>query len=259
MQKSLSYVIDLTQIALFLFLAVVGMYWAEQQKLAIDPVSFPKSQPVNPNKDKKPLLPRLRGEEEHDLIGKISLGGAKSPDGKPVMVDFPISEDIRNIGSHKDGYGMCVMSSIEMASRWASLDPMRGLRDWCAQEAGGGYPKKVDDQLKRFAKAHHTTVPDYIQYQGDDIEFLRLALKTRRMIGVTYAGRDGVRYKGPIAHMLCLVHLQDGYVALYDNNGTPGKLLWMTEREFSDRWLGGGNGWAFVWLAPPPPPAKRSL
>ena len=42
---------------------------------------------------------------------------------------------------------MCVMSSLEMAARWANLEQLRGLRDWCAQQPGGAYPAEVDKQL----------------------------------------------------------------------------------------------------------------
>lgn len=192
--------------------------------------------------------------DKDSLVGKISLGGNVAPDGTKVQIDFPIEEDIRNIGSRVDGYGMCVDSSIEMGSRWQNLTQMRGFRDWAANERGGGYPKKVDDQIKRFCKENGIKVPPYVQYQGDSLDFLQVALKTYRVVSVTYAGRDGVRYKGPIAHMVNLVNLDGKWAAIYDNNGTPGKLIWMSRDEFRDRWLGGGNGWAFLWLCVPPPP-----
>ena len=35
------------------------------------------------------------------------------------------------------------------------------------------------------------------------------AMKTGRYVCVTYNGRDGVRYPGPIAHMVCLIHFDD--------------------------------------------------
>jgi hypothetical protein len=259
MSWSVNFVIDLTKVAAIVLLLTFGLYWAEKTQ-----ITLPARPPETPKKEdesakKKRLLPwRSDSLDDENLVGKISINRDKAPDGTPVKISFPIEEDIRNIGSYKNGYGMCVMSSIEMASRWANLVEFRGLRNWCAKEAGGGYPKKVDDQIARFAKEFEVEeAPSYLQYEGDDLEFLKLVLKTYRMAAVTYSGRDGVRYKGPIAHMVCLVHLDDDWAAIYDNNGKPGDLLWMTPREFKDRWLGGGNGWVFVWTAPPPPPAVK--
>lgn len=196
---------------------------------------------------------KATGEKE-ELYGAISLGGYKAPDGTEVQIDFPLEEDIRNIGSKIDSYGMCVMSSIEMSSRWSNLVQTRGIRDWAANFPGGGYPVKVDKQIKQFCKENNIEIPPYLQYEGRSLEVLEKCLKTYRIASVTYNGRDGVRYRGPIAHMVNLVHLDDKWAAIYDNNGKAGQLIWMTPKEFRDRWLGGGNGWAFFWLTPPPPP-----
>ena len=94
----------------------------------------------------------------------------------------------------------------------------------------------------------------YVQHTGGDESFLELALKTGRMPGVTYAGRDN-RYSGPIAHMVNLVYLDADQAAILDNN-YPEKLLWMSRKEFLTRWRDQGGGWAVVLLTPPasPPP-----
>ena len=44
---------------------------------------------------------------------------------------------------------MCVMSSVEMAARWDGLEEYRGLRDWCANEAGGAYPGDLEPTVDR--------------------------------------------------------------------------------------------------------------
>lgn len=213
---------------------------------------------VKPGPLKRIINESINPDEEDELVGKISLGGYEAPDGTKVQIDFPLTEDIRNIGSRVDGYGMCVMSSIDMASRWENLEDIKGIRDWAAKYPGGGYPKKVDNQIKQYCKEKGIKVPPYLQYQGSDLEVLKRCLKTYRIASITYAGNDGVRYNTNIAHMVNLVHLDDKWAAIYDNNGTPGKLIWMSPKEFKERWTGGkgdsGNGWAFFWLAPPPPP-----
>jgi hypothetical protein len=227
--------------------------------------------PLSPPSPKKPILPWRRREEEdlEDLeliegskarpLSAISLGGKVAPDNKTeVQIDYPLSEHIKNIGSKVDGAGMCVMSSIEMASRWSNMEKLRGLRDWCAKEPGGGYPEKVDRQLEKYAKAFlDGSKPDYIQYEGKDPQILKTALETGRFPAVTYSGRDRVRYNGSIAHMVCLAHLDANWAAIWDNNGNPGELIWMTPKEFADRWTDGSSGWAFIWISPPPPPLPK--
>lgn len=210
--------------------------------------------------DQRPLgSPLVECGKAGALVGKITLGGPVGPDGTEVAVDFPQGEDIRNIGSRRDGAGMCVMSSVEMAARWAGLEQMRGLRDWCAREAGGAYPAKVDDQLARFCKAKGIDCPAYVQYEGRDPAILDLVAKTGRAAGVTYNGRDGVRYRGSIAHMVMQAGLTGSYGTVYDNNGRPGELIWLPRGDYLERWTGGGGGWAFVWLAAGPPAPPRNL
>ena len=210
--------------------------------------------PSKPDNKTRPILPWRK--EQADPFETISLGGKIAPDNKTeIQIDFPLSEHITNIGSKKDGAGMCVMSSIEMAARWSNLEAMRGLRDWCAKEPGGGWPEKVDKQLAKYVKEFQVTPkPSYIQYEGKDPQILKTALDTGRFPAITYSGRDKVRYSGSIAHMVCLAHLDDNYAAIWDNNGKPGELIWMNTKEFMDRWTDGSSGWTFIWISPPPPP-----
>lgn len=188
------------------------------------------------------------------------LGGPVAPDGRTeVACDLPVDERLKNIGSKVDGAGMCVASSWEMAMRYQGLDRWRGFRDWCARFPGGGYPAKLDQQIERFCREKRLPVPEYIQYQGGDPALLRAALAGGRMACVTYGGRDGVRYRGPIAHMVCLIHLDEHWACLLDNNGIgDNELLWMTPAAFLERWHGNGAGWAVVFLAPPPPAPPRN-
>jgi hypothetical protein len=191
-----------------------------------------------------------------------------SPDGQEqVQVDLPLAQRIKNIGSRVDGYGMCVMSSVEMMFRWHNLEHYRGLRDWCAQQPGGAFPEKVARQLQEFTRARSVPLPPYFQYEGRDMAIIRQALASGRMVSATYSGRDGVRYRGPIDHMVNIVHFSQRWVAIMDNNGIgENEILWMTPDEFFPRWHGGTdrqgrprNGWLVVTPAFPPPPPPRSL
>ncbi len=188
------------------------------------------------------------------------VGGPVGPDGKTeVTCDLPVDQRLKNIGSRVDRAGMCVASSWEIAMRYQGLDALRGFRDWCAGYPGGGYPVKLDQQMHRFCKEKGLPVPEYLQYEGRDPTILRDALRSGRMVAVTYSGRDGVRYPGPIAHMVCLIHFDEHWACLLDNNGIgENELLWLAPADFLARWTGTANGWAVVFLAPPPPPAPRA-
>lgn len=230
--------------------------------LKFDPIPLlrPKIVPPIPLpiKPDEPKPKRPWGTDLEGSVESITLGGSVAPDGStPLQIDFPLTQHISNIGSHVDGAGMCVMSSIEMAGRWQNLEQVRGLRNWCANKPGGGYPSKVDKQLKEYSQVQKINTPEYVQYEGKELDLLKLALKTGRFPAVTYSGRDKVRYSSTIAHMVCLAHLDDKWAAIWDNNGTAGELIWMTPEEFKSRWTNDSNGWAFVWLAPPPPPVPH--
>jgi hypothetical protein len=135
---------------------------------------------------------------------------------------------------------------------------MRGLRDWCAKQPGGGYPAKVDRQLAAFCRDRGIPVPPYVQVEDATADDVKAVLATGRVACVTYGGRDGVRYRGPIAHMVCSVHHDARYVALLDNNDVRADaLLWMSPAEFEPRFKAMGGGWLFFWTAPPPPPVPR--
>jgi hypothetical protein len=177
------------------------------------------------------------------------LGGPVSPDGRVhVKIDFPLHLRQKNAGG-TDGAGLCVFTSIEHSARW-QLEP--GLEDFQAimrKEPGGGWPEKVDKMIEKYANG-----VDYAQYEGRDPEILKACLKGGRMPGVTYSGQDP-HYKGWIAHMVNLVHFDDAWACILDNNFIgENELVWMRPSEFLDRWRGKGSGWAVILLRTPPNP-----
>lgn len=215
----------------------------------------------------RPILPAPRRPQPspcpgpncplRSLLEAVVVGGPRY-EGVEVMVDLPVTERIHNIGSHRDGAGMCVDSSIEMMFRWCGVDTFRGFRDWAADKPGGGYPGSVSSQIPEFATSHHVPVPSWFQYEGDDPSLLLAALRTGRPVAVTYSGSDSVRYQGPIAHMVLLVHFDGERVGILDNNFIgEEELLWMPTTDFLSRWRGSGQGWAVFCTSPPPPPPPR--
>jgi hypothetical protein len=194
--------------------------------------------------------------------------GGNTYDGEELTCDLPGDQHIKNIGSRRDGAGMCVMSSVEMAARWDGLEEYRGLRDWCANEAGGAYPEKVDDQLKRYAKAKGLPEPRYFQYTGEDPgPLLELIDTTGRMAAVAYG--TSPRYGGQaINHMVCCPKYSGKYGVVLDNN-FPGadRYEWIPRAELIRRMktAAGPGGrathspaWVFVWLDAPPPPVPHN-
>ncbi len=76
------------------------------------------------------------------------------------------------------------------------------------------------------------------------------------MPGVTYSFSPTKRYGGArIAHMVSLVHADDQWFCVLDNN-YPGldKYEWMSPAEFLKTYTGGGGGWAVILLDRGPPP-----
>lgn len=193
----------------------------------------------------------LRSTPLWRAIEKFVVGGSIGPDGQQIVTDMPESLRMRNVGG-RDGAGLCVFTSINHSARWQNERRLWNFQQDMRKERGGGWPEKVDQMIPKYGKG-----TPYLQYEGRDPSILELALKTGRMPGVTYSGRDGVFYRGPIAHMVNLVYLDAKDAAILDNNN-PDKILWMSRSEFLSRWTGGSSGWAVILLAPRPPPAPKN-
>jgi hypothetical protein len=192
-------------------------------------------------------------------VAAVAAGFTPTPEpinaGRRAIVDLPTDQHIKNVGG-SDGAGLCVFTSVEHAARWQNVPALDGFQRWMTRRPGGGWPEKLDDMIAAYTKEKGVKVPPYIQHTGGDAAFLELALKTDRMPCVTYAGRDDF-YRGRIAHMVNLAHLDSESAAIIDNN-RPGVWVWMTRAEFLARWRDMQGGWAVVLLAPPPPPHNVS-
>ncbi len=186
----------------------------------------------------------------HRIWAEPAVVGGPSHDGVELQIDLPAGQHVRNFGAPADGKGLCVFASMTMASRWHNVRPLFDVIHKINE--GGGWPEKVDGVFKRFA-------PDlkYVQYEGTDPSLLDKALSEGRLACVTYG--YGERYQmQTIYHMVCLVHLDDRYAAILDNN-FPGTYEWMSRAEFLKRWKHpSGKGWAYVMLTPPPPPVPHN-
>jgi len=178
---------------------------------------------------------------------RAQVMGSRGPDGTEVICELPEKEHIKNVGG-RDGAGLCVFTSIEMSARWANENELRGFQQKMRKEPGGGWPEKVDRMMAKYAPGIK-----YVQYSGNDPGILDLAMKTGRMVAVTYGYSE--RYGGRVAHMVNLVHMDEKWATILDNNFVGSdKLEWMSRVEFLRRWKMTGGGWAVILLAPSPPP-----
>lgn len=186
------------------------------------------------------------------LVGSVSAGSfSPKPPDRSAVADLPASQHHKNVGG-SDGAGLCVYTSMWHASLWQDEIALYGLRKWCESRPGGSYPEKLARDITSFCKQQNLTEPPYVQFTNGDPSLLELALKTGRMPGVTYDGRDDF-YRGRISHMVNLVYLDQTKAAILDNN-RPGVFVWMSRADFLSRWKGGGGGWAVILLRSPPPP-----
>lgn len=178
-------------------------------------------------------------------------------DREEITCHLPEQEHLPNAAG-RDGFGLCVFTSLELAAKWSNEPALFGFRDFMTKHPGGGWPEKVDQFIPKISAHNGLPPPEWVQHVGGDATFLRRALQAQRYVCVTYDGRDGVFYPQRVAHMVNLVHLSDRYAVIQDNN-FPGKWLWMAPEAFLERWRGTGGGWAIVLLrhGPPPIPVNR--
>mgnify|MGYP002784804465 CR=1 FL=1 len=192
------------------------------------------------------------------LLTGANIGGKVAPDGKTeIALDLPGSQHLKNAGG-SDGAGLCVFTSIAHSARWQRVELLENFRDWMKQYPGGGYPEKVNQKIAQLAKERGQAPPRYLQIEGgrELLEVLRAAVASGRMPSVTYFVSPSGRYRGQrIAHMVSLVHLDDRYACVLDNN-YPGvdQYEWMSIDEFLRSFTGSRAGWAVILLDPGPPP-----
>ncbi len=181
-----------------------------------------------------------------------------APDGTQIQNDLPIVLHTRNRGG-SDGAGLCVMTSIQHSAFWQNVELLWNFQQWASQYPGGSYPSKVDKQIDQLAKQRGMDKPRYIQVESADIEVLKLACKTGRIPGVTYSFSPSGRYGGArIAHMVTLLHADDKWFCVMDNN-FPQTYEWMSPAEFQRSYTGGGRtGWSVIFLDPGPPPCPKN-
>jgi len=202
------------------------------------PLPTPKPRP-------KPWGPQsIEAVVSQDFVG---------PGGVEAACPLPKEFHLKNRGG-SDGSGLCVFASITHSAQWQNIDVLKDLFQWMFKHPGGGWPEKVDDMIRKKCQEQNRPVPNYIQVEKLDLELLKLAAKTGKMPGITYARSPTGRYGGQrIAHMVSLVHASDNLYGILDNN-YPGSVEWMNEAEFRSV----DPSWAVIFLDPGPPSPPRA-
>lgn len=202
----------------------------------------------------------------NDVEAKV--GGFSTPNGKPAQIQYPPERHTRNT-TGTDGSGLCVFTSMKHAGDWQEDTLFVKQLEFMRTQRGGGYPEKVNEVLKKASTKYNLQIPPYIQVQDTDIDILKIALKNGYMPCVTYGISPTGRYGGrPIAHMVNLIHGDNDFFGVLDNNyvGESG-IEWMTPEEFKKAYITHpdktgrpvpGNGWAVILLTPSPPPAPKN-
>lgn len=238
---------------LYMVLIAVGAYfyaYPSEMPTWLKEIVTPIARPSVPTPPLRPMPPNPLLPNKPKRIGDTIAG--PTYEGRALQCDLPGSQHLKNTGG-SDGAGLCVFTSIDMASRWQNVLSTQGFRDYMTKFPGGGYPQKVDEYIKKICKEKNCDVPQYTQITDGNMDVLDLALRTNRIACVTYGYSP--RYGQKINHMVCLVHLDEKYACILDNN-FPGedKYEWITRADFKERWLMQSGGWGFIFLDPPPPP-----
>ena len=186
----------------------------------------------------------------------LLLSADVQPAGKEQM-PLPLDLHIKNTGG-SDGAGLCVFASITHSAHWQNEHDLQKLFAWMKSKPGGGYPSKVDKMIDQMTGGKIKV----IQYEGNDLDVLRLAVRTGRMPAVTYSVSPSGRYGGrKIAHMVSLVGISGSGASetweILDNN-YPGTVERLSTSEFQRSFSLGGGGWAVILYPPGRPPEPRN-
>ncbi len=184
-------------------------------------------------------------------------------EGVEVTIDVPpayLRENDRGIPENgRPGAGLCVWASLQMSAWWQGIPELADLFEYMRTQPGGGWPARVEQVLKARAAG-----VGFVQYEGKDretvIALIETALKTGRPVCITYGYGDFYRKRGAnqISHMVLLVHFDEKWAAIIDNNDVA-NVTWMPREELLKRAAyPSGDTWVCVLIGTPPPPIPRN-
>lgn len=180
------------------------------------------------------LVASLLGVAQIDSQNQIpSQWQASSTEVAAYAKEYPVTNVPPSLREKNWGGGSCVHASLVMLFRWQGRYAMAA--HWRNTYIGGEYANRCHSRLEkegvRWAATHN------------DVKFLEWACRTRRGCAVTVMNG---------AHMVCLVHFDEKYAGILDNNRID-KIKWMTREAFVKEWKN-SSGWAVTPVYSPPAP-----
>ena len=139
------------------------------------------------------------------------------------------------LGSKREG--SCVHASMISLLRWQGR--YRTAEYWRRTYGNGEWPEDMAAKFDREGVR-------YAYVENGDVRFLEWACRTRRGCGITVMGG---------AHMVALVHLDEKWAALLDNNNVS-KFTWVPRETLIAEWKA-SYGWAVTPIYTPAAPLPQ--
>ena len=167
-----------------------------------------------------------------DLSGP-DMGRTPAAETEYPTINLPVSLRQPNwIGNRNEG--SCVHATMISLLRWQGRHNTADY--WRRNYGNGEWPEDLAAKFNREGLR-------YAYVTNGDVGFLDWACSTRRGCGVTVMGGR---------HMVALVHFDNEWAGILDNNDTDA-ITWVPRDTFVSEWQN-SNGWAVTPVYNPAPP-----
>ena len=164
------------------------------------------------------------------------LTGSATPKKERPTVNVPAALRQSNwVGNQ--GQGSCVHATMISLFRWQYR--LKTADYWRRNYGDGEYPEDLAAKFDREGIR-------YAYVANGDVRFLEWACRTRRGCGITVMGG---------AHMVALVHLDDKWAAILDNNNVE-RFIWVPRETLIAEWKA-SYGWAVTPIYTPAAPLPQ--
>jgi len=164
------------------------------------------------------------------------LAPKKRPVAERPAVNLPLALRQSNWWG-QGGQGSCTWATMVSLLRWQGR---YRTADWVRQNCGDG--EWPDDMAQRLDEAGVR----YAYVTNGDVKFLEWACRTRRGCGITIRGGQ---------HMVALVHLDEKWAALLDDNAVE-QYIWVPRETLIAEWKA-SDGWAITPIYAPAAPLPQ--
>ena len=176
----------------------------------------------------------LYGKPEEIVIPDVAPPREVVLERPTVSLPFPMRQS-NWLGSQREG--SCVYATMTSLLRWQGKPEFAEY--WKSNYENGSWPERLSAEFdKEGIRYAYTT--------DDNVEFLEWALDTNRGCGMTVMG--GI-------HMVALVHLDEEWAGVLDNNFTD-EIKWIKREALVSEWKA-SRGWAVTPVYSPSPPLPQ--